>query len=45
MIITLTNGGDTVCEGYFYRELLNISKRINIRGSLNFVENIVLCDV
>lgn len=21
MIITLTNGGDTVCKGYFYRNL------------------------
>ena len=52
MIITLTNGGDTVGKGYFYRNLLDISKKNNFRRiseegeeSPNFVENIVLFDV
>lgn len=42
------NGGGTVCRGYFYRKLLNIGEKTIFEEneeSLNFVENIVLCDV
>lgn len=48
MIITLTNGGDTVCKGCFYRNLLELAKRIiseEGEESPNFIENIVLFDV